>query len=719
MRLSTRSLAVVTICLASFAARGAHTRAQLLLAADAVRPGDTVLAGIRLQMDPGWHTYWRNPGDSGMATKVEWQLPAGVTAGELRWPPPEKMPESGLTTYVYTNDVILLVPLKLSTDLRPGRLELKAKLAWLECQVLCVPGAAAVEASLEVTGESRRSVQASLLEAWEQKLPRPGDSLAPRAWWETAPKEDARSLLLEWNSALPATDADFFPNSSAQFEVQATTEKVPAEAGKIRIRKDVKKLSGDWPKEITGLLTQRSGTERLAYEVRLRLDSAGLATPTGSAPSGAQPAAGPTLPLWEMLVYAFLGGLILNVMPCVLPVIALKILGFVAQAKDEPRRVRQLGLIYGLGVLASFLAFAALVIGLQAAGHKAGWGMQFGNPQFLVVLTVLVTLVALNLFGLFEVNLSGGAMDAAGTLASKHGASGAFFNGVLATILATPCTAPFLSIALGFAFAQTAPVIVLSLLTVGIGLASPYILLSWHPGWLKFLPKPGAWMEKFKIAMGFPMMATALWLLSLLPAHYGERAWWLSLFLVVLALSAWIFGEFVQRGRARRPLALSLALVFLASGYAGIVEGKIHWRAPQATDAAKSGPKDQPEGIAWEPWSPQAVAAARKLGRPVLVDFTADWCLTCNTLVKPALENPSVRQRLKDIDALPLLGDYTATPPAITEQLTQFGRAGVPLVVVYPKDSKAPPIVLPEPSPLRTPSHYSTIVLSALEQAVR
>ena len=706
MRLFNPLICAALFCLGVTPVRAAHTQAQLLLAQSQARPGDTVLAGFRLQMEPGWHTYWRNPGDSGMATQIQWQLPPGVSAGQIRWPAPQKLPESGLTTYIYTNEIVLLVPLTLAKDVRPGPLELKAKLSWLECQVLCLPGSANVHASLTVGDAGQSSENAPLLEKWEKRLPQPGDSVAPRAWWEGTAKGDSRSLLVEWRSALQVTDADFFPDSSERFEVQAATEILPSEPGKVRLRKEVKRLSGEWPDDISGLLIQSSATERLAYDAKLQLT---LTTP--------RPATNQAL--WLMLFYAFLGGLILNVMPCVLPVIALKILGFVAQAKDEPRRVRQLGLIYGLGVLASFLALAGLVIGLQAAGHKAGWGLQFGNPQFLVVLTVLVTLVALNLFGLFEVNLSGRAMSAAGTLASKHGAPGAFFNGVLATILATPCTAPFMSIALGFAFAQTAPLIVLMLLTVGLGLASPYVLLSWHPGWLKFLPKPGAWMERFKIAMGFPMLATALWLFSLLPVHYGDRAWWLGIFLVVVALSAWIFGEFVQRGRTRRPLAAAVVLVFLSAGYAGIVEGKIHWRAAQATNSSKAAPKDQPEGIAWQPWSPDAVATARQQGRPVLVDFTAQWCLTCNTLVKPALENPNVRQRLEEINAVPLLGDYTGTPAVITEQLTRFGRAGVPLVVVYPKDPKEPPIVLPEPSPLRTPSHYSTIILGALERAVR
>src|SRR5262245_55085930 len=251
--------------------------------------------------------------------------------------------------------------------------------------------------------------------------------------------------------------------------------------------------------------------------------------------------------------------------------------------------------------------------------------MQFGNPQFVVVLTILVTLVSLNLFGLFEVTPGGRVTSAAGALASKHGASGAFFNGVLATILATPCTAPFLSIALGFAFAQPAPIIVLVFLTIGAGLAFPYVLLSWNPAWLKFLPKPGAWMEKFKIAMGFPMLATALWLMSLLQDHYGEKTWWVGIFLVFVGVAAWIYGQFVQRGSTGRGLAAVLAAIVLLLGYGLVLESRVHWRSPDAGAAAGIA-QNEPGGIAWKPWSPQALAAARAQGRPVLVDFTAKWC---------------------------------------------------------------------------------------------
>jgi len=276
------------------------------------------------------------------------------------------------------------------------------------------------------------------------------------------------------------------------------------------------------------------------------------------------------------------------------------------------------------------------------------------------------------------------------SLASKHGAAGAFFNGVLATVLATPCTAPFLGAALGFAFAQNAAMIVLMFLTVGLGLALPYLILSWQPAWLKFLPKPGIWMEKFKIAMGFPMLATAIWLFSLLPIHYGERSWWLALFLVILAMAVWVFGEFVQRGRARRGLGLALAVALLIGGYVAIIEGKLEWRSAPAPNLSKNKSDHAPKGIAWQPWSPEAVAAARAEGRPVLIDFTADWCLTCNTIVKPALENAAVRKKIEETKSQPLLADYSSFAGNIGEELSRLGRAGVPVVVVYPKDPSKP-----------------------------
>jgi thiol:disulfide interchange protein DsbD len=463
------------------------------------------------------------------------------------------------------------------------------------------------------------------------------------------------------------------------------------------------------------VLTLNGSYGPLNYEVQLGVPGD---TGTNQAPTTGQinpPAATPVASapsLGRMLLYAFIGGLILNIMPCVLPVIALKILGFVGEASSRPRRVRLLGLVYALGVLVSFLVLAGVVIGLKAAGHRAGWGLQFGNPIFLVSLTTLVLLVALNLFGLFEVSLAGRALDSASRLTRQHGFPGAFFNGLLATALATPCTAPFLSPALGFAFAQSAPVVLLIFLMVGLGLSAPYVALSWNPAWLKYLPKPGAWMETFKIAMGFPMLLTSVWLFNLAAGDFGGRVLWLGIFLVIVAFAAWVFGEFVQRGRRHKALALGITAALLIGGYAYALEDQLHWRDPLPASAAGGLLKESADGIDWGRWTPAAVAAAQTAGHPVLVDFTADWCLTCQVNKKTSLEIPAVRARLKALDAVALLADYTRTPDDITDELSRHGRAGVPLVLVFPRTAGAAPIILPE---VLTPG----IVLEALDRAGR
>ena len=722
----------VCFCLAAISAHAAHTRVRLILSASTTRPGDTVLAGVDLKMEPDWHTYWKNPGAAGLATKIEWQLPPGVTAGEIQWPLPEKLPPAEVTTYGYDDEVVLLVPLKLAPDLKPGPLDLKAKVSWLECKEACIPGSGSVEATLNIGEQTKTSSDAATIESWKSKTPKILTHLVARAWWEKPANGDTRPLIIEWSAFLkdqPPTynvrliteGSDFFPDANNNFEILPATENLSSNPLDVYWRKLVKKYEGDWPKEISGVIVTKSGNVRTGLEVKLPVSDKAPAVgktilPESSA--GVSPAGTggtPVLlsqPLWRMLLYAFIGGLILNIMPCVLPVIALKILGFVGESRSDPRHVRKLGLVYGLGVLVSFLVLAAVVIGVKAAGHRAGWGMQFSSPVFVVCLTTLVTLVALNLFGVFEVTLGGRAFDAAGGLASKHGAAGAFFNGVLATVLATPCTAPFLSIALGFAFAQNAPVILLMFLAVGVGLAAPYIVLSWNPAWLKFLPKPGAWMEKFKIAMGFPMLATAVWLFNLAAGSYGKSVLWLGVFLVVVAFAAWIFGEFVQRGRVGKGIALAVVLILLVGGYALALENQLRWREPVKEADATGSLKESADGIDWQRWSSEAVAKARSEVRPVIVDFTADWCLTCQVNKKTSIEIPSVRAKLKSLNAIALLGDYTRFPDNITAELNRFSRAGVPLVLIYPKDATQPPIVLPE---ILTPG----IVLDALDRAAR
>ena len=406
---------------------------------------------------------------------------------------------------------------------------------------------------------------------------------------------------------------DFFPAASDDYEVQAGNIFLTNALGQTQLAKEVKKFSGGWPQTLGGVLVLNDHGTRTGFELSVPIREPGpVASATSTAPVAA-PAARPQAantavaassdrPFWLMLIYAFIGGLILNIMPCVLPVIALKILGFVGEARNAPGEVRLLGLIYSAGVLVSFLALAGVVLAVKLAGHQAAWGMQFGNPVFLVCLVTLVTLVALNLFGIFEVTLASGAMNVASGLSSQSGRPGAFFNGMLATVLATPCTAPILGSALGFAFTQPAWVLTAIFLAIGVGLASPYLILSWNPAWLKFLPKPGAWMEKFKHAMGFPMLAAAFWLYNIAASTYGKSVIWLGIFLVFVAAAAWTFGTFVQRGRSRRNLSLGVTLLLLVGGYGYALEAGLNWRHPVIpTNPGQLEAAN--DGLAWQPWT--------------------------------------------------------------------------------------------------------------------
>jgi thiol:disulfide interchange protein/DsbC/DsbD-like thiol-disulfide interchange protein len=715
----SRFLAVCLGLLMGFSAQGAATTARLVLPVETVKPGDTITVGVMLEMPPGWHTYWKNPGESGMASKIIWTLPEGITAGDIQWPTPEVYEDKtvDLTTYVHHDQAMLLVPLTVGADTTSGELNLKARVSWLECEKLCVPGRADITGKLKVGAETKLSSDAPLIQEWQAKLPKPNPTLKATARWDGPIKEDSRKAIIEFSPDASAANWDFYPYRGDDFTISPKSERIGLLAGRYTLRKTVTSDEGKWPTVINGLIVDGSNPQKpgIAYEAAISLGG----TPSTSAVStsgkidgdsaSAQPEIAPRS-LVAMLIYAFIGGTILNIMPCVLPVISLKILGFVHQSQQDPKRVRMLGLVYALGVVVSFLVLAGLVIGVQQAGKAASWGMQFQNPQFLVVLTILVTLVALNLFGVFEVTMNSNVMGAAGQLAAQKGPSGAFFNGVLATILATPCTAPFLGVALGFAFAQSAAVILLVFVTIALGLAFPYVLLSWQPKWLKFLPKPGAWMERFKILMGFPMIATAIWLFSLSAGHFGRSGvLWIGLLLVFVGLAAYIFGEFVQRGSKHRGVSAALAGILLLGSLGYILEGQLNWRSPDRGGTSATTLESK-VGIEWKSWNVAAVEEARKSGKPVFVDFTADWCVTCQANKRTSIEITSVKKKLDAIGAVSLLGDYTYEDAAIAAELKKYGRAGVPLVVVFPADPQAKPIVLPE---LLTPG----IVLEALEKA--
>jgi thiol:disulfide interchange protein DsbD len=647
-------------------------------------------------MDEPWHTYWRYPGDSGMATKIKWTLPPGVTAGEIRWPLPEKKLVAGLVGFVYEKEIVLPVPLTLASNLAAGPLEIKAHAAWLECAELCVPGETNLTAHFVVGDTNVISAAANLISIHQQAVPMTVPTIDLE--WDAPSTNDLRTFTHQWMDTMPPAIVDYFPYAADDFELKSVTLRSFTNQSAVA-RFTVKKLGASWPTNISGLLRVNFSAETNAESAIVETFEANFHLIEPAAPEVAPVAAAtppqPALPesLAFNLMLALLGGLLLNLMPCVLPVIALKILGFVSQAGENPKRIRTLGIFYTFGVLASFFVLADAVVAVQLAGHRASWGMQFSQPTFIVALAALVFLVALNLFGVFEFSVGARVSDAAGRAASGHGASGAFWNGVLATVLATPCTAPFLAPALGYAFTQPPLVVVLFFLTIGFGLALPYLALSWQPAWLKFLPKPGAWMGKFKFAMGIPMLATTVWLGYVAAAFYGDKIIWLAGFLIFLGAAAWIFGKQIQRGSAKKSAWLACAVVLFV-GWAFALEHGLHWRT-----ALKEMPPEplqtSPEGIAWQPWSARAVAAARGAGRVVLVDFTARWCTTCQVNKAVALEVAAVRARLKELHAVALLADFTHFDDAIGAELARHNRAGVPLVLVYPANTNLPPETLP------------------------
>jgi thiol:disulfide interchange protein len=711
-------LAVVLLANSGLAAN--HTKVKLLLASAEARPGDTINAALQLEMDPGWHTYWRNPGDAGIATSVEWELPEGFSASALQWPVPEVLVVAKSQAYSFAGKILLPLTIKIGTNVKQGTAALKGKADWLECnEDTCVPANSTAQATLKIGKEIKESPEAGLIQEWLQKIPSPEPALMASAYWGGQIKTNERALIIEWKPlAKELKKPDFFAYESDTYTSPPSTEILKTGPDLIQIKKTVRLDDKDWPSQIAGLVLDRSEGEKIAYEAKIPIKAmegqVAAATPTPAASSATPSASGPGgIGLLAALGLAFLGGLVLNIMPCVLPVIALKILSFVNQTREAPGRARKLGLLYGLGVLVSFWVLAAVVIAIQRAGNLASWGMQFQNPIFLVAITTLVVLVSLNLFGVFEVYLGGGTLTAANELATREGASGAFFNGVLATILATPCTAPALASAIGFAFAQPPFVILLIFTMVALGLAAPYVVLAFKPNWLKFLPKPGNWMVKFKMAMGFPMLATAMWLFWLSTSLLGQRATlWFGIFLVTLAAAGWIWGEFVQKETRGKGLAMGAAIVLLLFGYTFALEHKLNWRHLEASNESAPGVVENSGGIAWQRWTTNAVATAQAQGHPVLVDFTADWCLTCQANKSTSIEIDSVRQKLKEINAVTLIGDYTRKNPHIAEELRKFQRAGVPLVLVYPANPSGEPIVLPN---LLTPG----AVLDALDRVGR
>ena len=674
------TLLAALVFLAAPAAR-AQVTASLVSADASVQPGTPFTVALHFIHKAHWHTYWVNPG-TGLPTTLTWTLPPGWMAGEILWPAPTLLSDTRGNVIGNGYDGDLLLPVKLTppANLAPGTtVELPVSASWLMCQDECVPGSAKLTLTLPVKAEAPMPdpVFGARIRSVLSELP-----TSDPAWLVSAtrgPKEAVLKVERSGNPLAPAPDGIHF--FSVDGTIASDLPQKIASDGKGGFTLTLP-VAPDGPNEMSrlkGVLTSRRGWRPDGSLPGLRVDVAfGAAAVAAAAPGGTPPApaAGGLL---GTLALAFVGGLILNLMPCVFPVLGIKILGFVNQAGSDRRKVTLLGLVFTLGVLVSFWFLAGLLAVLRAGGSQLGWGFQLQSPAFVFGLAAAILAFALNMSGVFEFGLT--ATGIGSGLQSKSGLLGSFLTGALATVAATPCAAPFLAPALGAALALSTVESFAIFTVIAIGLSTPYLLLSAFPAAVKVLPRPGAWMETFKQAMAFPLYATVAYLVWVLAGQLQEAGLLSALFgLVLVALAVWAYGRWnapgASPGRAR--FGTWSCVVLLALGA---------WTGwPTAS---------KPGDIVWEKWSPEAVEKLRSENRIVYVDFTARWCATCQANKRLVFHSSDVLRVFGEKHIATLRGDWTNKDPGITNELARYHRAAVPFNVVW-LPGRADPVILPE-----------------------
>lgn len=663
--------------------RTEHVVAELHAERVAAAPGKPATVGLRLRMDEHWHTYWKNPGDSGLPTKIRWTLPEGWSAGPIQWPHPEAQRVGPLMNYGYSDEVMLLSELTPPADAKPGPVTLKADADWLVCKDICIPEKASLTLAFAVAaGEpGAEGGNASLFSMARARLP-----ATPAGWTSGSILAGSRLTLrvIPPAGAVAPARIIYFPHRENFVDHPAPQALVRDGNG---FRLDVK-LVEPVPAGITdasGVFVAESSWPglpgRKAVEIAMPVVAAlpAIAAPVG-VPAGE---AGGSMAL--ALVFALAGGLLLNLMPCVFPVLGIKVMGFVRHAHGDARALWMQGVVFAAGVLVSFLALAGLLLALRAGGTELGWGFQLQSPAFVTLLAALFFLMALNLFGVFE--WGGFAQSMTSSVSAQGRYADAFLAGVLATVVATPCTAPFMGAAVGFTLAQPAAVSLSVFAMLGAGMALPVLALSFFPNALRKLPKPGPWMETFKQVMAFPLFATVVWLAWVLGAQAGNDAVLALLAgLLVLAIGAWIYGRWAHSESLAR---LVFAALFAAAGL------WLAWPGANASPPQASAASARPGEIAWQPWSPEKLAELRAAGTPVFVDFTAAWCVTCQVNKRVALNRDEVVKALADHGVVALKADWTNQDPRITAALAELGRNALPVYALY-APGRAQPTLLPE-----------------------
>ncbi|WP_408888408.1 protein-disulfide reductase DsbD family protein [Myxococcus faecalis] len=686
--------------------------AALLVDSTQVKPGDTFRVGVRFRLDPGWHVYWKNPGDSGLETDIAWDTP-GSTVGALQWPFPStfRTPDGFITTHGYEGEVLLFAQARASEQ-ATGSLNLSAAVNALVCEVHCIPADLMLTRSIPVGPATVADTEAApTFDAAKAQVPRPtkdtGHSavLALDAKELTAGKEFTGTVTLTGGAGVAATEKDFFvPERNPGVDKVTLTQTAP---GRYALKGKAEPDAPEVEPRLKGVL--RLGTKATGYqalEVDLALapfvaaapglaptavakapsikDSLAAVKPvTSAAPAAPQEA---SMGLGMALLFAFLGGALLNLMPCVFPVLALKAYGFTRMVRQEQGRVGAHAAAYAGGIIASMLALAGAVLAVRAGGAGVGWGFQFQEPLFVAAVSAVLVAFALNLFGVFNVGLDGTAL--AGKVDRSHGLMHSAGEGVLAVVLATPCSAPLLGTAVGFAFAA-GPLTVLAVFTaLGLGLALPFCLLVLVPGLAQKLPKPGAWMERFKQVLGFALLGTTVWLVWVMGGLAGvDGMARLLAFLVAVGLGTWVYGQSQLQEGGKRWASLGIAAVVLVgSGVAAL----------RFDEAAAPAAKASSTVAMAQPWSDEAVASALAAGQPVFIDFTADWCLTCKFNERTVLSREEVRAAFTEHQVAFFVADWTRRDARITARLADHGRAGVPMYLVLSPSAPDKPEVLPE-----------------------
>jgi len=646
--------------------------AELIADTTAVVPGQPLRVGLHLRLAPKWHVYWSNPGDSGVATSLALKMPEGFTSGPLQWPLPQRLNEpGGIEVFAYRGETMLITTVTPPAHIDATSVRIAGDAGWLVCEEICIPGKASLELSLPVS-DAAQADHAELFARFAGELPSDESPKFDVIWTKTP---------TGWNIGLRGLGetgrADFFPAEDAM-HAEGHTKPVEIVEGGADLTVPI---SGS--PTVHGVLVVEQDNHR-GYEIS-STTSAAVSSPSAARGS-----------LWSYLLLGLVGGLILNLMPCVLPVISLKIFGFMRQAGDSRASILRHGLAFIAGIFVWFLGLAAVIVALKSAGHEVTWAFQFQNPWFNFAVGAVVFVFALNLFGVFEIVLPGRAATGLAEAAGHGGLAGSFAQGVFATLLATPCTAPFLGTALGFAFGQTTAVIFAMFASVAAGMGLPYLLLSAQPGWMKFLPKPGGWMERLKQFMGFPLLATLLWLLYVIGQQRGTDALiWAAAVYLFLGMAAWLYGAFLgpissRRARTLASLAI-IACLALGPGYFGanlFAHAAATGSSPQSASSS--------EGIPWVPYSQKELDRLLAEGKSVFVDFTADWCLTCKFNERTAINTAAVRAAFTQLGIVPMKGDWTNSNPEITRKLAQFDRVGVPFYLFYQSGNAENPVILPE-----------------------